>query len=336
MNNALQIYDGGGFELMQRAAQAMVQSGYFKDSRDVAQAIVKVMAGAELGIAPFAAMSGIHVVQGKPVLSSNLIATLVKNDPRYNYRVKLANDAECRIAWYENGEACGESSFSMQEADNAGLTGKQVWKQYPSDMLFARALTRGARRFAPGIFGGAPVYTPEEVGLDTNDEGGLVIDGDFDTKPPARKVIDIPETVHPDGVRRTALDEHEQHVILPDFRSAEEVKVALIAASVDGSAQPAGEKQLKYARASLSKLVGGNNHDAGIIIKAVLGLDSSNELTGGQASALIDWAGATRDNNYTVSPASVGEAARIVEAYNVAQGQKSLLDKEANPGAYAE
>lgn len=176
MNNALSIYEGERFDLMQRTAQAMVKSGYFQDSRELAQAVVKVMAGAELGIAPFASMTGIHIVQGKPTLSSNLVATLVKNDPRYNYRVKVANDTECVLEWFENGELCGESVFTMQEAKAAGLTGKSTWKQYPSDMLFARALTRGARRHAPGIFGGAPVYTPEELGADVDEDGYTVVE----------------------------------------------------------------------------------------------------------------------------------------------------------------
>ena len=191
MTNALTVYDNGGFEIMQRSAKAMVESGYFKDSRDVAQAVVKVMAGAELGIAPFSAMSGIHIVNGRPTLSSNLIATLVKNDSRYNYRVKVATDTECVLAWFEDGQECGESSFTMKEANGAGLTNKSVWKQYPSDMLFARALTRGARRFAPGIFGGAPVYTPEEMGADENEAGDIidVTPGSF--QPNKQSVLDV-------------------------------------------------------------------------------------------------------------------------------------------------
>lgn len=36
------------------------------------------------------------------------------------------------------------------------------------------ALTRGARRYAPGIFGGAPVYTPDEVNLDTDEDGQII------------------------------------------------------------------------------------------------------------------------------------------------------------------
>lgn len=173
-SNALAVYDDGRFDLMQRTARAMVESGFFQDSKQLAQAVVKVMAGAELGISPFASMTGIHIVQGKPTLSSNLIATLVKNDPRYNYRVRISTDVQCVIDWYEEGERIGESEFTIKEAQAAGLTGKSTWKQYPSDMLFARALTRGARRHAPGIFGGAPVYTPEEMGADVNEEGDIV------------------------------------------------------------------------------------------------------------------------------------------------------------------
>ena len=129
-------------------------------------------------------MTGIHIVQSKPVLGANLIATLVKNDKRYDYRVARADNAACILEWHENGQRVGQSSFSIDEAQAAGLAGKDNWKKYPSDMLFARALTRGARRYAPGIFGGAPIYTPEEMGVDT-DEDGQIIEGQAVTVQPA-------------------------------------------------------------------------------------------------------------------------------------------------------
>ena len=169
MTDALAIY--GQFDGIQKAAMALYKSGYFKDSTSEAQAIVKVMAGAELGLPPFASMSGIHIIQGKPALGLNVIATLVKNDHRYDYRVKQCDNNTCTLAWFENGKPVGESSFTMKEAQDAGLTSKDNWRKFPSDMLFARAISRGARRFAPGIFGGSPVYTPEELGADTDPEG---------------------------------------------------------------------------------------------------------------------------------------------------------------------
>jgi len=171
--NAIAIYQQ--FDEMQRAAMALYKSGYFTDAKSEAQAVVKVMAGAELGLPPFASMTGIHIIQGKPALGANVIATLVKNDPRYNYHPSVTNEKECVIEWYENGNKTGESSFTMEEAKAAGLTGKDNWKKFPSDMLFARAITRGSRRYAPGIFGGSPIYTPEELGADVDEDGGVVV-----------------------------------------------------------------------------------------------------------------------------------------------------------------
>jgi hypothetical protein len=175
---------------MQSAATAMHASGLFSDIKSQAQAMVKVMAGAEIGLPPFAAMTGIHIVQGKPVLGANLIATLVKNDPRYDYRVKRADNEACVLVWYESGHVVGESGFTLEEAKVAGLTGKDNWRKYTSDMLFARAISRGARRYAPGIFGGAPVYTPDEMGVDTDEDGhivpGVVVDATPAAPAPAR------------------------------------------------------------------------------------------------------------------------------------------------------
>jgi len=169
MTDSLAVYKH--IDQIERAAKSLQQSGYFRDVTSTAQAIVKIMAGAELGLPPFASMTGINIIQGKPVLGANVLATLVKNDPRYNYQVKVCDAKDCELAWFEDGKQVGISSFTWDEAKTAGLTEKDNWRKYPSDMLFARAISRGARRFAPGIFGGSPVYTPDEMGIDTNEEG---------------------------------------------------------------------------------------------------------------------------------------------------------------------
>ena len=176
MNSAMTVYDQ--FDELQRAAIALKESGYFKDVQSKAQAIVKVMAGAELGLPPFASMTGIHIIQGKPVLGANVLATLVKNDPRYNYHIVTApadQEKEMFLEWSEGILKVGIAGYTMEEAKKAGLTNKDNWKKYPSDMLFARAISRGARRFAPGIFGGSPVYTPDEMGADVDEEGNVVV-----------------------------------------------------------------------------------------------------------------------------------------------------------------
>ena len=199
------IYDNNEFEVIQRVAKAMVTSGYFADTHDVAQGIVKIMAGKELGLPAFASMSGIHIIKGKPTLGSNVMATLVKNDPRYDYRVKQADNKACVLTWYEHGEVVGESSFTMAEAQKIStkennkpikLNEKAVWRFYPSDMLFARAISRGARRYAPGIFGGAPVYTPDEMGMDTDENGYIEV----------QSVIVEPEPIESESIEQVIED----------------------------------------------------------------------------------------------------------------------------------
>ena len=188
MTNSLAVVD---YEALRQVGVVLYKSGYFSDVKSEAQAVVKVMAGSELGLPPFASMAGIHIIQGKPVLGSNVIATLVKNDPRYDYQITTATNEVCTLEWYEGGQHSGFSEFTIEEARAAGLTGKDNWKKYPSDMLFARAISRGARRYAPGIFGGSPVYTPDEMGKDTDPDG--YIEGELVQPDPAP--IDIPAEV---------------------------------------------------------------------------------------------------------------------------------------------
>jgi hypothetical protein len=171
------------FDEMTRAAKAMALSGYFTDAREVSQAMVKVMAGAELGLGPFASMTGISIIKGKPVLGANLIATLIKNDPRYDYHITELTETRAVIDFYEYGQKVGTSTFTIEEARASGVGAatppgkpKSMLEMYPKNMLFARAISNGAKWYTPGIFGGAPVYTPDEFGADVDEEGDPIID----------------------------------------------------------------------------------------------------------------------------------------------------------------
>lgn len=150
---------------------AMVASGYFSDAQKASQAIVKIMAGSELGLPPFAAMTGIHIIKGKPALGANLIATLIKNDPRYNYKVIEHTDKVCKIEYFEDGESAGFSEFTAADAQKAGT---QNMHKFPKNMLFARAMSNGAKWYTPGIFGGTPVYTPDELGAEVDEDGNIL------------------------------------------------------------------------------------------------------------------------------------------------------------------
>lgn len=145
-------------------ADTFAKSGMFTDAKQMGQAFVKIQAGQEIGIPPFAAMSGIHIIQGKPTLGAGLIASTVKGSGKYDYKVVEQSEKKCSIDFFEftadgKKEKIGNSSFTIEEAKKAGT--KNLDK-FPKNMLFARAISNGVKWFAPDVFAG-PVYTPEEM-----------------------------------------------------------------------------------------------------------------------------------------------------------------------------
>jgi hypothetical protein len=145
-------------------ARAFKESGMFPDLTSEAQAVVKIVAGQELGFGPMASMQAIQMIQGKPTLSANGLAALVKRHPSYNFRVREHTDETCSIEFFEEGESVGLSTFTMEDAKLAGLAGQQTWKKYPKAMLYARALSQGVRWHCPDVTAGSPAYVPEELG----------------------------------------------------------------------------------------------------------------------------------------------------------------------------
>ena len=195
-------YDLAGIK---SASDALFASGFFQDVRSAAQAMVKVMAGAELGIPPFAAMQGIHIIQGKPCLSAGIMAGKVKNSGRYDFRVITLSDELVEIAFLERTPEgwvqIGTSPFSIQDARRADVknTGK-----FPRNMLYARAMSNGVKWHCPDIFLG-PVYVPEEMGARVDDDGNVITVPSREINTVTGEIIEQPRT----PVQREADDEFE-------------------------------------------------------------------------------------------------------------------------------
>ena len=151
--------------------KAFAESGMFPDIKTAAQAVVKIQAGSEMGIPPFAAMSGIHIIQGKPTVGAGLMAANVKGSGKYDYRVIESSEKTCSIDFYQGKEKIGNSTFTIDDAKKAGT--KNIDK-FPKNMLFARAISNGVKWFTPDIFSG-PVYVPEEMEVITEDTKHVVI-----------------------------------------------------------------------------------------------------------------------------------------------------------------
>lgn len=158
-NTALRI------EEITSIAKAFAESGMFPDTKQAAQAIVKIQAGQEIGIAPFAAMTGIHIIQGKPTIGAGIIASKVKSSGKYDYKVIAMTDVLCSLDFFQGKDKIGNSSFTIDEAKKAGTKNLD---RFPKNMLFARAISNGVKWFCPDVFSG-PVYTPEEMNVETTE-----------------------------------------------------------------------------------------------------------------------------------------------------------------------
>lgn len=164
-----------------RLGEMLAKSGFFDDTKSAAQAVIKILAGRELGLGPIASMTGINVIKSKVSLGANLMAALVKSDPRYDYRVAEMTATRCELIFYERGKETGRSTFTIEEARAAGVgsakpPGKPatMLTMYPRNMLFARAMSNGVRWHCPDAFGGSPVYTPDELGVSVDGSGDII------------------------------------------------------------------------------------------------------------------------------------------------------------------
>lgn len=149
-----------------RVANTLASSGLFPDATSGAQAFAKILLGRSIGLGPMEAMTGIHIVEGKPQLAATTLAGFVREHPDYDYEVVDHNELHCELLFYRHNltsgmpEKCDISDFTFEEAKVAGLVkDKSAWKKYPKNMLFARAMSNGVRWYCPDLFGGVPVYT---------------------------------------------------------------------------------------------------------------------------------------------------------------------------------
>ena len=146
-------------------AKVLTESGLFPDIKSQSQAMVKIWAGRELGLSDFQSLQGFYIVKQGLSMAANLMAALIKKNPKYDYSVDKHDDKECAITFYSVRDnertALGTSTYTFADAAKAGLVNKDSWKNYPKNMMFARALSNGARWYCPDAIGG--FYTVEEM-----------------------------------------------------------------------------------------------------------------------------------------------------------------------------
>lgn len=149
-----------------KMAQLLSKSGLIPQSLNTPEKVcVALQWGHELQLSPMVAVNNITVVNGKPTLSADVMSAVVKRSPEYGgieWIKQTDDEAECIVIRRGKGyEEKTRSRYTMQDAQKAGLTGKDVWKKYPRRMLKHRCLSYALRDAFPDILAG--LYNPEEM-----------------------------------------------------------------------------------------------------------------------------------------------------------------------------
>ena len=132
--------------------------------------LLVIMSGRELGIGAMSSMRSFHIVEGKPTLSAQLIKGLCQSSPHCEYFMLI--EATNKSATFET-QRKGEPqptrmTYSIEDAEAAGLLGKKNWRSYPRPMLMNRCIAELGRMVYPDVV--ANLYTPDELGADVAEE----------------------------------------------------------------------------------------------------------------------------------------------------------------------
>lgn len=131
-----------------------------------------------LGISRIHALTSIHVIDGKPTASAELMAAKVR---AAGHKLRIAGDdtyATAQLIRHDDPDYTFEVTWTLERARAAGLTEKKGgnWKKYPAAMLRARAISEVVRMAASDVMAGV-VYVPEELGVVVDQEGNPMSEG---------------------------------------------------------------------------------------------------------------------------------------------------------------
>jgi len=127
-----------------------------------ADVMVQILAGQELGLSPMASIRGVHIVQGKPLLSADTMVALVLGSGVCEYfSVVEETDTKVTYETKRNGSPHPQRvTWSDDDTKLAGLAAKDNWRTHKRQMRRARCKAMLARDVYPDVLAGC--YDPHE------------------------------------------------------------------------------------------------------------------------------------------------------------------------------
>lgn len=135
-------------EIYTHIAKHANESKFFEKMGKEGGILTLMLFAREIGISPMTALfGGLNNIQGKVEISPRLMNTMIRK-AGHRLNILECTDSICRIKGTRNDSKEDYTcSYTLDEAKKAGLVRSgSGWEKYASDMLFARCLSRLARR----------------------------------------------------------------------------------------------------------------------------------------------------------------------------------------------
>lgn len=170
------VYEGGGLRFRDMAEMWQFSRIAF-DSRMCSEALksreavfIALQAGLEAGLSPMTALQNCCVIKGKPSFYGPILIGMCRTKPdwveaAFSQTVAgTGDDRKAVVTMQRVGGDVQRFEFSIGDARRAQLLDKDNWRNYPDDMLLARARGRGLKTlFSHHLYGISVAEEAEDV-----------------------------------------------------------------------------------------------------------------------------------------------------------------------------
>ncbi len=196
--------------------------GNGSDETVIATILSVMLLARELGFSPMQSISGgINNINGKFEISARLMNQAIRARG-HKMQVRALTDELCKI-WGKRKDTGEEMEvvYHIEEAKRSGLIrAGGPWQKVPQDMLFARAISRLARRLYPDCIGSCYI----EGELQETIQGRIVEAPDLQDKKEF-ETIEVPVSlILPDNINRDHIDAFIEMTASQNNKTVNDVK----------------------------------------------------------------------------------------------------------------
>ena len=132
-----------------------------------------VLVGRELGVKPMSSINNLYLVDGDVAMKGKLMSALVHR-AGHQLRIKIkasevTASAHRRDPYTHKLEKVGEVTFGQDDAEQAGLSDKPAYENFPTIMWSWRAISALCRVYFSDVLEGVG-YVPDDLGIVTPPE----------------------------------------------------------------------------------------------------------------------------------------------------------------------